>query len=854
VISLYDILEASNGQLFGEAAAHLFTDFCFDSRQAGESQLYVALKTERGDTHQFMREAVERGVTGILCTHPPDFDTQGLSVVLVRDTDAALMNWTRYILHKLGTQVICVAGTTGKSLAVEAISRVLSKRYSVLRSHDDSTGRLGLPRTLAHLNADHQFVVLELDIVRPGMMAEFVQVVQPDVAVIPSLGQAHMDNFATVDEIVAENRLLLDRLAPTGLAVLNSDDEASQFLVSATRAAVHTFGVESFGADVIAYNVVNSTDKTGFDVRYGSERHVGRWVPWLGQHHIAAALAALCVGLHYDIDLDEGLRALTEVAYLPGRMNPLLGLQNSALVDDTIGATPQSMLAALDWMQTVNAQLSDSEHYRLIFVMGDLDSVGGMSALAHRLIGQRAASVADVLITEGTEAALAGRAALDSGMSARQVCMAYSTQDVVSALKDRFLINHRDLIVITGGAAARMELVVGELLQNAQDKTALPRHDSFSEVAALVQPTDLNWVELDLDALASNVRIIKNLIGDEVSLMAVVKADAYGHGAVAVARTALLNGAVYLAVSSINEALELRESGIDAPILLLNYTPLSAVRQAVRQRLTVTLYDLDLARAYDRAARELGEKLLVHVKIDTGMGRLGVMPKEAMNLFRHILTLKSLEVEGVYTHFASADEDADYTAFQVRNLRELLKPLRASGFNFRYIHAANSAGTIASADNHFNLVRVGLAMYGLTPSTAVPLPDGFKPVLSWKTVIAHVKTLPSGHAVGYGRTYYTQTEQRIAVLPVGYADGFRRAPNNWGEVLVHGQRAPLIGRVSMEKATINVTHIPDVSIGDEVVLLGQQGSEVITAEEIAARLGTVNYEVVTNILPRVPRR
>ncbi|MBL8119129.1 MAG: alanine racemase, partial [Anaerolineae bacterium] len=168
--------------------------------------------------------------------------------------------------------------------------------------------------------------------------------------------------------------------------------------------------------------------------------------------------------------------------------------------------------------------------------------------------------------------------------------------------------------------------------------------------------------------------------------------------------------------------------------------------------------------------------------------------------------------------------------------------------------AANSAGTIASADNHFNLVRVGLAMYGLTPSTAVPLPDGFKPVLSWKTVIAHVKTLPSGHAVGYGRTYYTQTEQRIAVLPVGYADGFRRAPNNWGEVLVHGQRAPLIGRVSMEKATINVTHIPDVSIGDEVVLLGQQGSEIITAEEIAARLGTINYEVVTNILPRVPRR
>ena len=178
MISLYDILESSNGQLFGEPAAHLFTSFCFDPRHADESQLFVALKTERGDTHQFMREAVEHGVTGILCTHPPDFDTEELSVILVRDTEVALMNWTRYMLHKVGTQVVCVAGTSGKSLAVEAISRVLSSQYSVLRSTDnDLPGRLALPATLASLTPEHQFVVLELNVTRPGMMSEIVQAV-----------------------------------------------------------------------------------------------------------------------------------------------------------------------------------------------------------------------------------------------------------------------------------------------------------------------------------------------------------------------------------------------------------------------------------------------------------------------------------------------------------------------------------------------------------------------------------------------------------------------------------------------------------------------------------------------------
>lgn len=854
MISLYDILEASNGQLFGEPAAHIFTDFCFDVRQAGEAQLFVALKTDRGDTHQYIREAIEKGVLGVLCTHPPEFDTQGVSVIIVRDTEAALINWSRFILNKLGTQVICVSGASGKSLTVEAITRVLSTHFSVHHSSSESSGSLSLPMALAHLNADHQFVVIELNVSHPGEMSEMLQALLPDVGVIPYVGDTYGDAFGSASEIVKENSLLLSKLASTGLAVLNFDDDQSSALAEATTAHKLTFGIERFGADLMAYNVVVSLSNTGFDLRFGGERHVGRWIPWLGKHQLYAALAGLCVGVHYDVPLDEALRALTELPYMAGRMNPLNGLNKSLVMDDTFTATPQSMLAALNWLQSVKEDPTAEKGQRLVFVMGDMDRLGEISQLYHRTVGQRAAEVADILITEGADASLAGRAALDKGKDSSLVCMTYSVQDTVSALKDRYLLAPNDIVLVCGGLSSRMELVVQALLADTKDQALTPRQSLQVDSAALVQPAWLSWIDIDRDALATNVRGIKTLIGDQVALMAVVKSDAYGHGAVAVSRTALLNGAEYLGVSSMKEALDLREAGIDAPILVLNYTPVSAVRQAIRQQITLTLYDLDMARAYERVARELGSKLQVHVKVDTGMGRMGALKQDAMNLFRYLMNMKPLDVEGIFTHFAVADEDTEFTAYQVKAFRDIVKPVRASGLNFAYIHAANSAGTLASKDNHFNMVRVGLALYGLSPSEQVPVPPQFRPVMSWKTVIAQVKTLPPGHAVGYGRTYRASGEERIAVIPVGYADGLRRAPKTWTEVLVHGQRAPIVGRVSMEKTTINVTNIPDVSIGDEVVLLGRQGDQVITADEIAKRMSTNNYEVVTSILPRIPRR
>ncbi|RPI51701.1 MAG: alanine racemase [Chloroflexi bacterium] len=369
----------------------------------------------------------------------------------------------------------------------------------------------------------------------------------------------------------------------------------------------------------------------------------------------------------------------------------------------------------------------------------------------------------------------------------------------------------------------------------------------------MLHPGRPTWLEVDLEAIAHNVRRIVGLVGPGVRVLAVLKADAYGHGAVRVARTALNNGASYLGVASINEGAALRAVDITAPILVLGYTPAWQARDLVLHGLSATVFNLDVARMLSRAARELSREVRVHVKVDSGMGRLGLLPEEVPALVADLRSLPGLVLEGIFTHLATADSDLEYARRQLGRFQQVLEALAREGIHFPLVHAANSAAILALPESHLAMVRLGIAMYGLQPSAEVPLPPDFRPALSYKTQVAQVKTLPPGSYVGYGKGYRTAGEERIAVLPVGYADGFRRAPRHWGEVLVRGRRATIVGRVSMDQTTIDVSHVPGVRQGDEVVLIGEQGDERITAEAVAERLGTINYEVVSEILARVPR-
>lgn len=387
--------------------------------------------------------------------------------------------------------------------------------------------------------------------------------------------------------------------------------------------------------------------------------------------------------------------------------------------------------------------------------------------------------------------------------------------------------------------------------KRAQTKSRPPVADESS--SARLSGGFPSQVTISLDAIAANVRSVKSLVPDDVSLMAVVKANAYGHGAPEIARVASNNGAELLAVANIEEAFELRRAGIDSPILTLSYVPAEAISRAIDLGVRVTVYDCEQAQQYQSAADYSLKTLSTHIKVDTGMGRLGVLPADADALCRLVYELPALKLEGIFTHFSSADADSQHTAEQLSRFCDLLTALERKGLRFQYVHAANSAALLTEPSSRFNLVRPGLLLYGMNPLEDGAGPDWLQPAMTWRTAIAQVKTLRAGSAVGYGNTYLTQGSESIAVLPVGYADGLRRAPRTWREVLVRGQRAPLVGRVSMEKTAINVSHIPGARAGDEVVLLGKQGDDEISAEEIASWIGSVNYEVITSIAPRAPR-
>ncbi|MBI5649078.1 MAG: alanine racemase [Chloroflexi bacterium] len=366
------------------------------------------------------------------------------------------------------------------------------------------------------------------------------------------------------------------------------------------------------------------------------------------------------------------------------------------------------------------------------------------------------------------------------------------------------------------------------------------------------------WVEVSRGAIEHNTRRLKEIIGHATELMAMVKANAYGHGAIESARSALRGGATWLGVYALGEGVELRDAGIAAPILVVGPTLPARARVGVARDLTLTIFSLDTARAIADAARELNTRACVHIKVDTGMTRLGILPDEAVEFARAVRELGNIEIEGVFTHFATSDETSEfgraYTREQLAKFNRVVNALDSAGIRPRYRHCANSPASINLPDARFNLARSGILIYGLDPSDEVPRPRDFIPALAFKTQVALIKQVSAGTYVSYGCTFQTARASRLAVLMIGYADGFRRKPNNYGAVLVRGARAPIVGRVCMDQTMIDVTDIPDVEVGDEVVLIGKQGAEEIRAEEIAQKLGTNNYETVTTISARVERR
>lgn len=384
------------------------------------------------------------------------------------------------------------------------------------------------------------------------------------------------------------------------------------------------------------------------------------------------------------------------------------------------------------------------------------------------------------------------------------------------------------------------------------DRSNSRYHESENSVDWLQQRA---WVEIDRSALAKNIRQIKTLLSPKTGLMAVVKADAYGHGAVTVSQTVLEAGADWLGVATLPEGIELRQAGISAPILILGatYTP-EQVRALVRWQLQPTLCTPKQALVFAEVLAESGESLPVHLKIDTGMSRLGTPWQEAIEFVRMVAGLSQLEIASVYSHFATAD-DRDRTVMEQQNDRfqQVLSQIQAAGIPIPRLHIANSAATLTDPHLHYDLVRVGLAVYGLYPAEHLQGTIDLHPVLQVKARVTQVKTIPAGTGVSYGHKFIASQPTRIAVIGIGYADGVPRNLSNQLKVILRDRLVPQIGAITMDQLMLDVSAIPDVEVGEVVTLLGKQGTHTISADDWASTLGTISWEILCSFKHRLPR-
>jgi alanine racemase len=847
MIHLQELLD-HGGQLNTEPYATHFTDFSHDSRLTNPGELFIALQTSRADGHDYIPSALLAGATGVICTWLPH-NPENATIILSDNPQHLIQRWAAHRLRTFQPMTIAVTGSIGKTTTKHAIATLLETLGPTFASRQSYNALPGLPIALARLNQNHRYAVLEFGADSHGEIQQLTTLFPPHIGVITAIGNVYGKSFGTLHNIAREHSTLLKNLPADGWAILNGDDPYVAPMHTLTPAHCITFGQQP-SHTLSAADIRYSLRETRLRLHWQGHpalpdqpaATLEASMPLIGEPAIPIALAAISVALACGLPLESAADILQHIELLNGHLRPLPTESGAMVLDDTASASPPSIQSALRSLAVLPAQ-------RRIVLLGDPGDHTPNPESNYREMGQQASAIADTLICKGDWGTTAIQAAHETRPDL-PASVVYTATAALHALPAD--LGPGDLILMKGSANARMERIVAGLLDPTINPAhVLVRQEPVWHAIRIGMPDRPTAARIDLDAIAHNIRRLREIAG--VPLMAVIKADAYGHGAVRVARAALCSHATALAVATLSEARTLREADITAPILVLGYTPPWQAREAVRLGIMCAIFEVDVARAFSAAAIALQREATVHVKIDTGMGRLGMPPDEAVPFLQALTDLPLLRVEGLYSHFATADSnDESFARLQLARFQQTVDQITVAGLRPPIIHMANSAALLRFPEARFDMVRPGIACYGLSPAEETPLPTDFRPALSFHTELAQVKSLPAGTALSYGGTFTTQRPSRIGTIPVGYADGFRRSPP-WREVLIRGQRAPIVGRICMDYALVDVTDIAGAKRGDPVVIIGNQGEDCITADEVATWLGTINYEVVSAILPRVPR-
>ena len=833
MILLEDFMTAAGGRLVGSVEHPRWSGFAHDSRQVGADRIFVAMRTESGDGHAYISDAVENGAQLIVCERDPGCD---LPYILVEDTGRALRDYGRWAVERFGPTVVAVCGSVGKTTVREFAHQLFARQRLTFRNPENFNGLTGLPLALGELGREHAFAILEMASDTRGEIAALAGIAPPKVCLLTTFDETYIEFFGSMSEIAAEHAPLVAALGPAGLLIYPAGDPVAEELADSHPGPKLAYGIGA--GQLRAERLSSGSGRSTFILR-GQGPEVEVELPHGGRGQVLCLLAALGAGLRLGLDPDQLISDCRNLRPPPGRLRRLAGRGGVTLTDDSFSISPASLANGLELLRRSAG--------RRICVLSGFEHLGPHEAAAARRVADDLAKV-DEVVFYGPDTATLRSAARAAGLADGQIHRALNPSQ--ARLQVDRLASHGDTVYVKGGPGARLERLLAELIADPADAANLCRQTRIWQNVVTINPDEPVWARIDLDAITANTRAFGQHLGPGAELIAVLKAEGYGHGALRVATAALDGGASRVAVARPGEARDLRAAGLDAPILVLGLTLPRQLRTAVLADCELTACDPEQIGALDNAARGLGRRVALHLKVDTGMGRIGARPEDVLELARMIEAAPNATLAGVYTHFGQAsDRDLSRVRGQLAKFEKVLAELEQAGIDPGLRHCAATAAALRISAARLDAVRLGIGLLGIAPGPEIRLPPACRPALSMHARIVQVRPQKAGTLIGYGTSGRLGHDALIATVGAGYGDGFRRGPRSWGPVTVRGRQVPIVGQVCMDMFMVDATDVPGVRVGDQVDLIGPG----LPAQAAADRTETIAYEVVSSLLARVPR-
>lgn len=804
---------------------------CTDSRGAAPGTLFVALKGQQTDGHRFLADAFRNGATAALVEKEKLAQDRLASaafdpswpLIVVADPLRGLQALARWHRREYFQRVLAITGSNGKTIVKDALKSLLAGRQ-VLASPGSYNSQLGLPLAVLSAEKPEPLAILEVGISAPGEMTVLEEIARPDYGILTNIGLAHVAAFGNREGIAQEKMKLFQRIPKDGWLLLSSGESVLDAPAQNIKCPIHWIGGkdELFSLKLLSLSVDGQILELSVPSQGARSVTVKTRSPEIIADLHFAATAAHLLG----VPLEEIAAALDGYAPTSTRMELWSSPQGIRIINDGYSSDPISVHAALR-----SATLGASRNGRKMFAFAGMRELGSNSAREHAQVGAQAAECGFshlFLVGNGELATTAeGYKRVHPEGNVLQVNSA-------NELKDRLLplLRPGDTVLFKGPRNAGMVKAVRDL-SGAIAQRCL-------------------WV--NLAAIEGNIARFRRHCGGSVHIVAMLKAMAYGTELAQLGSWMSQLGIHYVGVSSANEGVAVRKSGADQEILVF-LSEREDVDNLLSYRLTPVIYSAELVESFIAALAGVDRTLDVHLKIDTGMHRLGVTPATAVELAKRIRSSGVMRLTGVCTHFASAEDPAsdDFTRQQIVAFNQVIAGLETNGFYDLQIHAANTAGAIRFPEAQYNMVRIGLGLYGIYPSEAARKTIDLELAVGVTSRITSIQEFSIGDTLGYNRTFTAKRRSKVGIVPFGYDDGLPWQLSGAGQVLVEGRSAPIVGRISMDQMQIDLTDIPDASIGAEVLLYGTHNGHTLRPETVSQMAGTIPYELLTRLGERVHR-